>query len=62
MEKEVQVFKNNAEMMAYIRGKAEKIEPISTRKSKKDAEIDDLTVEKPKKTRKRKKKDVVQAE
>lgn len=48
---EKRVFRNNAEMMAYIRGKVEKLEPISVRDAKE---------EKPKK--KRKKKDVVQAE
>lgn len=45
----MQYFRNNAEMMAYLRGKAEKLEPLNVRDK-----------EKPKK--KRKKKDVVQAE
>ena len=62
MEKEKQVFRNNAEMMAYLRGKAEKLEPKSVREPEKPAEIEEKAEEKPKKTRKRKKKDVVQAE
>lgn len=55
-------FRSNAEMMAYLRGKAEKLEPLNIREAKKDAEIDE---NKPKKTRKRTKKektDVVQTE
>lgn len=62
---EKRVFRNNAEMMAYLRGKVEKLEPLSIRKVEKTAETEDLAVEKPKKTRKRKKKeteDVVSAE
>lgn len=60
--KEPNVFRNNAEMMAYLRGKAKKLEPLNIRDAKKDAEIDE---NKPKKTRKRAKKeknDVVQTE
>lgn len=47
----MQYFRNNAEMMAYIRGKAEKLEPLNVRESKKK-----------KKPKKKEKEDVGKAE
>ena len=46
--KEPDVFRNNAEMLAYIRGKVEKLEPNAVR--------DVQEAEKPKKRRKKKEK------
>ena len=53
--KEPNVFRNNAEMMAYIRGKVEKLEPNAVRDVQEE--------EKPKKKRRKKEKtDVDKAE
>ena len=46
--KEPDVFRNNAEMMAYLRGKVEKLEPNAVRDVQEDA--------KPKKKRRKKEK------
>ena len=48
-EKIMQYFRNNQEMMSFLRGKMEKLEPKAVREAKKEEE-------KPKKARKRRKK------